>query len=174
VSWLCRLPGVLGRLGARIAPPITVALGELRELTTPARLWYPALLSVVGWSLEGVGLWIILRGFGLATALGPTAFFYATATLAGALVPVPGGLGVTDKLIEEQLARLGAVPATAATAAMLLIRFATLWFAVLVGFGALGLLRWRHPGLQLTRDAVTGRGTADAGGDAVAARRRGG
>jgi hypothetical protein len=39
------------------------------------------------------------------------------------------------------MARLGGVPAATATASMILIRFATLWFAVAVGFAALGLLR---------------------------------
>jgi hypothetical protein len=30
---------------------------------------------------------------------------------------------------------------------MILVRFATLWFAVLVGFTSLSLLKRRHPGL---------------------------
>ena len=45
----------------------------------------------------------------------------------------------------EQLVRVSHVPDGPATAAMMLIRFATLWWAVLVGFGALGLLRLRYP-----------------------------
>jgi uncharacterized membrane protein YbhN (UPF0104 family) len=40
---------------------------------------------------------------------------------------------------------LGGPPAAAPTAAMILVRFATLWWAVLVGFAALALLRVRHP-----------------------------
>jgi uncharacterized protein (TIRG00374 family) len=161
VRLLGRLPGPLGRLGNRIAAPLTDALGQLRELTTPSRLVWPTILSFVGWSLEGVGLWVILMGFGLDTPMTLAIFFYATATLAGAIIPLPGGLGVTDKLIEEQLARLGSVPPTAATAAMLLIRFATLWFAVLVGFLALALLRARHPGFKLGDDEVWGERAAD-------------
>lgn len=144
---LPRLPGALGRIGGRVAPKIDEALDGLRELTAPRRLLWPTLLSFVGWGLEGVGLWVILRGFSEATELPLTLFFYATATLAGALVPVPGGLGVTEKLLEEQLQHLGGVASASATAAMLLIRFATLWFGVAVGFAALGLLRARHPGL---------------------------
>ncbi len=156
VRLLYRLPGPLGRLAERIGPKIEVALDQLRELTTPTRLIWPTLLSVVGWFLEGVGLWLILRGFGQELDLALAAFFYATATLAGALIPLPGGLGVTDKLLEEQVARLGGVPTSAATAAMLLIRLATLWFAVVVGFMALGALRMVQPGLKLGRDGVRG------------------
>jgi uncharacterized protein (TIRG00374 family) len=156
VSLLGRLPGGLGRLGRRLAKPLELSLSQLRELTTPARLVWPTLLSLVGWSLEGVGLWIIVGGFGSPVSLPLAGFFYATATLAGALIPLPGGLGVTDKLIEEQLAVLGGVASATATAAMLLIRFATLWFAVVVGFLALAALRANHPGLRLTEGAGIG------------------
>ena len=148
VGWLPRLPGWFGRLGARMAPKLEVALEQLRVLMKPRQLVWPTLLSLLGWSLEGVGLWVILLGFGQATPLTLAIFFYATATLAGALIPLPGGLGVTDKLLEEQLARVGGVAVPAATASMILIRFATLWFAVVVGFVALAWLRARHPALR--------------------------
>ena len=72
----------------------------------------------------------------------------ATATLAGALIPVPGGLGITEGVIKEQLSHLGGVAEGTAFASMLLVRFATLWFAVLVGFVATG--ERRH--LTLTLD----------------------
>ena len=117
---------------------------------------WPTLLSIVAWALEGIALWVILRGFGAPPPITLTAFFYATATLAGALVPVPGGLGVTEKILEEQLARLGGVASATATSAMLLVRFATLWFAVAVGFAALALLRARHPALASSADPVIG------------------
>jgi uncharacterized membrane protein YbhN (UPF0104 family) len=168
------LPGALGRAGARVGPKVAVAMHGLRDLTAPSRLVWPTLLSIAAWGLEGVGLWTILHGFSERPPLPLTAFFYATATLAGALVPVPGGLGVTDKLLEEQMARLGGVPSATATAAMLLVRFATLWFAVAVGFAALGILRARHPSLVAEAEPPVG------GGDDVQAaadreeRRRGG
>ena len=55
---------------------------------------------------------------------------------------------MAEGLLKEQMARLGGVPTSTATAAMFLIRFATLWFAVVVGFVALGLLRARYPALN--------------------------
>jgi uncharacterized membrane protein YbhN (UPF0104 family) len=72
---------------------------------------------------------------------------YPTATHAGALTPLPGGLGVTETLIQQQLVRLAGVGASAATASMLMVRLATLWWAVAVGFLALGVLKLRHPQL---------------------------
>ncbi len=106
----------------------------------------PAVLSIGAWSLECiVALGRPARLRAVDTALGLSTFFYATSTLAGALVPVPGGLGVTETSLQAQMQELGHVAATASTAAMILVRFATLWFAVLVGFVALSLLKRRHP-----------------------------
>jgi uncharacterized protein (TIRG00374 family) len=150
---LGRMPGPIGRFGLRIAPRLEEALGALHDLTTPRHLLLPTLLSIVGWSLEGLALWVILRGFGEAPTLPLTTFFYATATLAGAIVPVPGGLGITEKLLEEQMVRLGGVAAATSTAAMLLARLATLWFAVVVGFMALAALRIKYPNLSGYRTA---------------------
>ncbi|MRG93244.1 lysylphosphatidylglycerol synthase transmembrane domain-containing protein [Polyangium spumosum] len=144
IRLLPRLPGPLGRVGGKLAPKINEALGGLRTIVSPAQLVWPTLLSIGAWSLEGIGLWVILRGFAEQASMPLTMFFYSTATLAGALVPVPGGLGVTEKLLEEQMARLGGVEPATATAAMILVRFATLWFAVAVGFAALALLRAKH------------------------------
>jgi uncharacterized protein (TIRG00374 family) len=146
---LPRLPGPLGRFFGPVVHKIEEALDKLRELTTPRRLVWPTLLSIGAWTSEGVALWVILGGFPeRPPALPFTAFVYATATLAGALIPVPGGLGVTDGLIKEQLSRLGGVPDGTDTAAMMLVRFATLWFAVAVGFVALAILRATRPWLS--------------------------
>jgi uncharacterized membrane protein YbhN (UPF0104 family) len=151
VVWERPLNATLGWLEARrgrlagIAPRLRVALGSLRVVAGPAALLWPTTLSVVAWAAEGVALWVLLRGFSASVPLGVAVFFYATATLAGALIPVPGGLGVAEGMIQEQLVRLGGVPHGDATGAMILIRFATLWWAVAIGFAALGLLRLRFP-----------------------------
>jgi glycosyltransferase 2 family protein len=145
-----RLIGVLERLPGpfrRIGPKLHEAYDSLATLVHPLNLIVPTILSIGAWFLECAALWVILQGFGQTTGLGLAVFFYATSTLAGALVPVPGGLGVTETSLQGQLQELGHVAATTATAAMILVRFATLWFAVLVGFAALSLLRRRYPGL---------------------------
>jgi glycosyltransferase 2 family protein len=138
-----RLPGPFRRIGPRLHE----AYESLATLVKPSNLVLPTLLSIGAWSLECTALWVILRGFGETTGFGLATFFYATSTLAGALVPVPGGLGVTETSLQGQLQELGHVGATTATASMILVRFATLWFAVLVGFASLSWLKRRHPGL---------------------------
>jgi uncharacterized protein (TIRG00374 family) len=130
---------------AALAPRLARAYDSLRLVASPSALGWPVLLSLVGWGLEGLALHLLIGGFGHHPALSFSVFFYATATLAGALIPVPGGLGVTEAVIHEQLVHVAGMPENVATACMLLIRLATLWWAVLVGFGALALLRLRFP-----------------------------
>jgi len=133
-----------GRLVSWV-PKLESAYASLRVVAAPSALAWPVLLSLIGWGLEGVALHVLLDGFGQAPALSFSLFFYATATLAGALVPVPGGLGVTEAMIHQQLVHLGGTPEPVAAASMILIRLATLWWAVLVGFVALGCLRLLFP-----------------------------
>jgi uncharacterized protein (TIRG00374 family) len=144
---------------SRWAPRLRTAYAELRALASPRALLIPVLLSVVGWGCEGMALNLLLHGFAQQPELTQSVFFYATATLAGALIPVPGGLGVTETLMQEQLVRVAAVTQGAATSSMLLVRFATLWWAVVVGFGALGLLKRRFPTLLRDKAAAA---TAEA------------
>lgn len=144
LRWLERRPG----RAAAAAPKLRESFDSLRIVASPGALLYPSLLSVLGWGGEGLALYILVRGFGVDLPAPLAMFFYATATLAGAVIPVPGGLGVAEAMIQEQLVRLARVPHSAATSAMILIRFATLWWAVLVGFLALAVLRARFPKLM--------------------------
>jgi glycosyltransferase 2 family protein len=144
--WGVAALGKVPRL-APLVPRFDHAVLSLRRVASLDALALPVVLSIVGWGLEGVGLHTLLHGFGASLALTFSLFFYATATLAGAIIPVPGGLGVTEALMQEQLVRIGGVAPGVATASMILIRLCTLWWAVAVGFAALGCLRLRFPAL---------------------------
>jgi glycosyltransferase 2 family protein len=146
IGLLARSPA--GSRRARLAPKVREAWMSLRTMTTPRALIVPTIVSVAAWFMECLALWVVLHGFGERTPVSTASFFYATATLAGALVPVPGGLGVTEASLQEQLSLIGGVGGITSTCAMILVRFATLWFAVLVGFIALTVLKLRHEGLM--------------------------
>lgn len=133
------------------APKVREALSSLRIVASPSALVIPTVLSVVAWSSEGLALYVILRGFEAAISPPIAVFFYATATLAGALVPLPGGLGIVEGMIKGQLVQVAHVASGPATAAMMLVRFATLWWAVVIGFLSLFVLRLRFP--ERLRDA---------------------
>ena len=147
-----KMPGKIGQIG----PKLHQAYDSLATMVAPRNLLVPTVLSIGAWSLECLALWVILRGFGQGTGVALCFFFYATSTLAGALVPVPGGLGVTETALQGQMMEIGRVSAGTSTAAMILVRFATLWFAVLVGFLSLSLLKRRHPGLLAGGEQVRG------------------
>jgi glycosyltransferase 2 family protein len=150
IALLQKIPGPFERLG----PKLHVAYDSLAVLVSPKNLVLPTLLSIAAWALECFSLWVILRGFGQTTSVTLCIFFYATSTLAGALVPVPGGLGITEGSLRAQLVDLGKVVPAVGTSAMILVRFATLWFAVLVGFVALTILKRRYPALLAVAPAV--------------------
>ena len=131
--------------GKRLGPKIREAYDSLHALTRPKHLVLPTILSVVAWSLECLALWVILHGFHRVTSVLGASFVYATSTLVGALIPVPGGLGVTEPAMKGLMQQLSNVDPATATGAMILVRFATLWFALIVGFAALSILKRRHP-----------------------------
>lgn len=143
IELVARVPGRIGKM----APKLEAAYESLATMLAPRNLFVPSLLSAAAWTLECLALWVILRGFGQETSIPLATFFYATSTLVGAIVPVPGGLGVTESALMGQMTNLGHVEKGIATAAMILVRFATLWFAVIIGFIALSLMKRRHPGL---------------------------
>ena len=154
ISWPPPLQYVIEQLQRRSGraqawvPKLKTAQQSLLLVAHPRALLVPTLLSLIGWGGEGFALNLLLQGFGEPTPLTLSLFFYATATLAGALIPVPGGLGVAEGIMQSQLVQLGRVAQGAATGSMLMIRFATLWWAVLVGFVALALLKLRYPQLM--------------------------
>jgi uncharacterized membrane protein YbhN (UPF0104 family) len=133
-----KFPG--GRL---IAPKARQAYAALRVLAGPSALVVPTLLSLVAWGLECVALWVVCLGLDHAVSLSVGFFTYAVATIAGAVMMLPGGVGGTEATMEALLLQLSAprMPREAAAAATLVVRFATLWFAVIVGVIALAVFR---------------------------------
>jgi uncharacterized protein (TIRG00374 family) len=129
-----------GRL-ARLAEPLRLFLGAGRTLLAPGALALTVALSVVSWFCECLAFYLVLHGLGLDTPLRGATFLYAFASLAGAVSMLPGGLGVAEGSLAGLLVALGA-PLPEAAAATLLIRAATLWFAVALG-GATLLLAFR-------------------------------
>jgi uncharacterized protein (TIRG00374 family) len=130
-------------LGRRFAPKIRDAYEALRILASPKALLLPTAISALAWALEALGLWVILVGLGTPVPLSLAAFVYATATLAGAVAMLPGGVGGAEITMISLLVALshGAILTPAAKAGTLLCRLATLWFAVVLGALALAWFR---------------------------------
>ena len=122
-----------GLLPRKLASAGGEGLGALRQLLQPALLLQATLIGALAWSLEGVSLWLLLRGMGIeAVCIGGATIAHTAAGLLGALTLLPGGLGSTEAGTVGMLALQG-VALAAATPATLLIRLMTLWFATLLG-----------------------------------------
>jgi uncharacterized membrane protein YbhN (UPF0104 family) len=90
-------------------------------------------LGVLAWAAECLAFVIVLRGLpGAAQPLLAATFVYTLATLGGAVSMLPGGLGVTEGSMAGLLVALQ-VSRDSASAAVLIIRACTLWFAVGLG-----------------------------------------
>lgn len=109
----------------------------LRQLLQPWLLLQATAIGALAWSLEGVSLWLLLRGMGTdVVGIGGATIAHTAAGLIGALTLLPGGLGSTEAGTVGLLALQG-VGVAAATPATLLIRLMTLWFATALGVACL-------------------------------------
>ena len=131
-------------------------LGEAPEaarvlLETPLLLGMTA-LSAVSWFFECLAAYVCVRGLRLDLSLVDTVVVFSLGSLAGALSFLPGGLGVAEGSMTGLIRVLGDVPRAAAVAATVLIRLATLWFAVALGLVGLAVEEWQYR-LQRRREA---------------------
>lgn len=144
LALLARLPGV-GGLFAKAG----VMIDSAATLVRLDRLAMLTVLSVVGWGLECLGYWFVLRGFpGVDPSLTLCTFLWSTTTIIGAISFLPGGLGATEGSLGVLASRLIAgVTQPVAVASTLLIRACTLWYGEIVGGIALAVFM-RDPALR--------------------------
>ncbi len=111
-------------------------------------------VSIPGWFMECLELWLLLSllsGAGLPSLtpaslllLAQTTFIHAAASTVGALLFfLPGGLGGYEPFAIYVMEFVLGLTASVAGAATILIRFVTLWFSVMVGFVAAGIVTRR-------------------------------
>ena len=116
----------------------------LRILVRPRVLTVAIALGLGAWVSEGFALWLILDGMNSEIGLFRALPIYGAATLVGAATTIPGGLVGTEGSMVALLQESGALR-EAASAGTILVRLATLWFAVAVGLVALASLNRSAP-----------------------------
>ncbi|WP_353572492.1 lysylphosphatidylglycerol synthase transmembrane domain-containing protein [Candidatus Albibeggiatoa sp. nov. BB20] len=107
-------------------------LSHARGLLTFKFLYGGLVLSLIAWSAEGLGFYLILYYLDVDISLALAIGIYAMSIVIGAASFMPGGLGGTEAAMLLFLVSLG-VSQEVAFAATLICRFATLWFAVVLG-----------------------------------------
>jgi glycosyltransferase 2 family protein len=134
-------------LGAKLAPRLRVVYESTRELLGWRVLLITTVISVLSWGFECLAFYFVLVGLGVegtALLLLQATFIFAASTLFGLVSFLPGGLGVSEVSSVGLLVAMVGMSAAAATTATLLIRFATLWFGVLLGALALAWFGRRY------------------------------
>ncbi len=125
------------RLGKLVVHGIEIVLHSGRCFSLPMLL-YGIALGGVAWGAEGVAFYYIMHVLGSDLSLQTALFIYAFSMLVGALSFLPGGLGGMEATMIALL-MLNHVAQPQAVAATVLIRLATLWFAVALGVIALSM-----------------------------------
>lgn len=139
------------------------------ELFRPALFTRAVGLGVVAWTGECAAFFLVLVGLGLepsARLLLIATFILAVSSLAGGASMLPGGLGVAEAGIAGLLLVLvhdDAMTRSLAAAATILIRFATLWFAVILGALAVITLERRLGRAAMPRQPVQSAPHAEIG-----------
>ena len=170
VSWvlaavlgLCLVPFLLvvGRRGETfLALPLLRRWREgleksregLRVLMRPRILAVAVGFGLAAWVSEGIALWLVLDGLDIEADPALALPIYGAATLVGAITTIPGGLVGTEGSMVALLQQSG-VAREAASAGTILVRLATLWFAVVLGLSALA---------ALNKTALVGKRTASS------------
>lgn len=115
-------------------------------LLSPRATFEMGLLSTASWFFEVLGFYFTLAGLGVdqgGDLLLHAAFILPIATLASAVLFTPGGLGVAEGSIQALCQTLLHMSKSSAAVATLIIRIGTLWFGVIVGLIAFGILSRR-------------------------------
>lgn len=142
-AWLLRGAARLRRRGwprlSRAVRALALGLAGCRAWLHPLDWGLSLGLGLAAWGLVALSFAWLLYGLGIGLPWRDAASLYPTAMLAGAASMLPAGIGTTEATLVALLA-LHAVPLGLATLAAVGIRVATLWFAVLCGFVAIGVL----------------------------------
>jgi uncharacterized protein (TIRG00374 family) len=145
---------------ARLSHRLKEAYDALLETTRPVPMLVGTALAFVAWGLECGSLYAVVRGFdGVSLTWDASVFAYSASTIAGAVAMMPGGLGVTEVGMTALLQTLGgpAMRPAVATTSTILVRIATLWFAVAIGAVALAAHRaFYAPGRSSVGSALPG------------------
>lgn len=131
------------RLGRGRADAFEALYESTRSLLRPKPFSVAITIGVVSWFGECLALFLVLVGLGVTASWSlmlASTFVFAAATWIGGASMLPGGLGAAEASVAGLLLLTVDDPlmtASLAGAATLLIRFATLWFGVLIGVAAL-------------------------------------
>jgi uncharacterized protein (TIRG00374 family) len=122
----------------RVFVRIKRVIRQLEFFASPRVFGAATVMGVVGWSAEGLSLFVLLHALGIGISPMACIFIFSFGMIVGAISVLPGGLGSTEATMIGLLS-LQHVPLDTAIVATAVVRVTTLWFAVGLGLLALPL-----------------------------------
>ncbi|MCV0401813.1 MAG: flippase-like domain-containing protein [Nitrosopumilus sp.] len=101
-------------------------------LTRPKSMTKGWLISIAGWTLDSLAVYVGFLAFGIDLGYVLTSQIYFTSLGYGILSLIPGGIGVTEGIAEYMLVKQG-LAISVASSIVIFTRLATIWFATSVG-----------------------------------------
>jgi len=112
--------------------PINISFSNSRDLLEIKPFALMFLFSLLIWLIEAFGFYLIFIGFNLDISIIWAYFTYLFSVFVGSIAIIPAGLGVTDGSITFLLSQ-NELSKDISVSMALIIRIATLWFALLIG-----------------------------------------
>ncbi len=132
------------RFIGKLSSQVLELLKTSNELLSFSTISIGIILSVIAWGLEAVCFYLVLHGMHLNGGIELANFTYSVGQIIGAVTLSPGGVGTAETGMFIPL-KIAGISAKDAAPAILLFRFCTLWFVVVVGvIIMIPLLRKRH------------------------------
>ena len=130
-NWLINKLGAI-KLLQKYLESLKISFSSSRELLKPKPFVLMFLLSILIWIIECFGFYLILSNFNISFSIVWSFFSYLFSIFIGSISFMPGGLGITDGSITYLLIKNG-IDKDIAVSTALIIRFTTLWFALIIG-----------------------------------------
>ena len=125
----------------RFAPYLGDFHGAASELLGIRALVAGTVVSFVSWGFEITAVYLCVVGIGAEVPFLMVVFIFAVASIVGVASMLPGGIGPAEAGLAGQFIALAGLSSGPAAALTIVIRLATLWFAIVLGIAGLLALR---------------------------------
>ncbi|MDQ4106083.1 MAG: flippase-like domain-containing protein [Actinomycetota bacterium] len=115
--------------------------GASDEVLSTRSLVVTTLISFVTWGFEILAVYLCAIGIGVDIPFLMLVFIFAVSSILGSMSMLPGGIGAAEAGLAGQFVTIAGLSSGVAVALTMVIRFATLWFAILLGVTGLFAVR---------------------------------
>ncbi|MGB3683145.1 MAG: lysylphosphatidylglycerol synthase transmembrane domain-containing protein [Rubrobacteraceae bacterium] len=115
--------------------------GASDELLSTKSLTITTFMSFGIWGFEILAVYLCTIGLGVDVPFLMVVFIFAVSSILGTLSMLPGGIGAAEAGLAGQFVTIAGLSSGLAVALTMVIRLATLWFAILLGMIGLFVVR---------------------------------